>query len=138
MSVRKTVDIFRAVSFGNAFGIHSDEVVRLEALDGFDLGKKPAAVLIEQACEEQIPRRLDIVFRFVGMVDLVKKHAEDMVVRHILGNDFEAGLIDLIRLIAEDELFVIVGILHGSLHRRDLGMSLLDRLYDILRQLCAE
>ena len=47
MSVRKTVDIFRAVSFGNAFGIDSDKVVRLEALDGFDLGKKPAVVLIE-------------------------------------------------------------------------------------------
>jgi len=93
MSVRKTVDIFRAVSFGNAFGIDSDKVVRLEAIDGFDLGKKPAVVLVEQACEEQIPRRLDIVFRFVGMVDLVKKHAEDMVVcyvfDHVRKNSFK-------------------------------------------------
>ena len=84
MSVRKTIDIFRAVSFGNAFGIHSDKVIRLEALDSFDLGKKPAVVLVEQACEEQLPRRLDIVFRFIGMVDLREKHAEDMVVRHVL------------------------------------------------------
>ena len=109
MPVRKTVDIFRAVSFGNAFGIDSDKVIRLEALDGFDLGKKPAVVLIEQAGEEQISRRLDIVFRFIGMVNLREKHAEDMVVRHVLGDNFEAGLIDLVCLIAEDELLVIVG-----------------------------
>ena len=107
-------------------------ILRLEALDSFDLGKKPAVVLIEQAGEEQIPRRLDIVFRFVGMVDLREKHAEDMVVDHVLGDDFEAGLVDLVCLIAEDELLVIVGILHGSLHRRDLGVSLLDRLDNIL------
>ena len=66
------------------------------------------------------------------MVDLREKHAEDMVVDHVLGDDFEAGLIDLVCLIAEDELLVIVGILHGSLHRRDLGVSLLDRFDDIL------
>ena len=47
MSVRKTVDVFRAVSFGNDFGIDSDEVIRLEALDRFDLGKKPAVILLE-------------------------------------------------------------------------------------------
>ena len=132
MSVRKTVDVFRAVSFGNDLGIDSDEVVRLEALDRFDLRKKPAVVLVEQACEEQIPRRLDIVFRLVGLVDLREKHAENMVVDYVLGNDFEAGLIYLIRLIAEDELLVIVGFLHGSLHRRDLGVSFLDRRDNVL------
>lgn len=35
-------------------------------------------------------------------------------------------------LIAEDELLVIVGVLHGCLHRRDLGVSLLDRFDNIL------
>ena len=55
-----------------------------------------------------------------------------MVVDYVLGNDFEAGLIDLIRLIAEDELLVIVGFLHGSLHRRDLGVSFLDRRDNVL------
>ena len=129
MSVRKTVDVFRAVSFGNDFGIHSDEVVRLESFDGFDLGKKPAVVLVEQACEEQIPRRLDIVFRFVGMVDLVKKHAEDMVVDHVLGNDFEAGLIYLIRLIAEDELLVIVGFLHVIIDNSQNTEQLEEKFY---------
>ena len=138
MSVMKAVDIFRAVSFGNDFGIHSDEVIRLEALDRFDLGKEPAVVLVEQACEEQIPRRLDIVFRFVGVIDLREKHAEDMVVDHVLGNDFEAGLIDLVCLIAEDELLIIRGFLHGSLHRRDLGVSLLDRLYPFICHLLVE
>ena len=66
------------------------------------------------------------------MVDLVKKHAEDMIVRHVLGDDFEAGLIDLVCLIAEDELLIIRGFLHGSLHRRDLGVRFLDRLDNIL------
>ena len=132
MSVRKTVDIFRAVSFGNAFGIDSDNVVRLESLDRFDLGKKPAVVLIEQACEEQISRRLDIVFRFIGMVDLREKHAEVMVVRHVLGNCLEAGLLYLVCLIAEDEFLVFVCILHGSLHRCDLGVSLRDRFDNVL------
>jgi len=79
---------------------------------------------IEEACEEQIPRRLDIVFRFIGMVDLREKHAENMVVDHVLGDDFEAGLIDFVCLTAEDELLVIIRVLHGSLHRRDLGVSL--------------
>jgi len=108
MSVRKTVDIFRAVSFGNAFGIDSDKIVRLEALDGFDLGKKPAVVLVEQACEEQIPRRLDIVFRFVGMIDLREKHAEDMIVDHVLRYLFEAlGNTPVV-------LFFIVSILYDT------------------------
>ena len=70
MSVRKTVDIFRAVSFGNAFGIDSYKVIRLEALDRFDLGKKPAVLFVEKACEQKMAAGLDIVFRFVGMVDL--------------------------------------------------------------------
>ena len=34
--MRKTVDVFRAVSFGNDFGIHSDEVIGLEAFDCFE------------------------------------------------------------------------------------------------------
>ena len=128
----ESVNHIGLTSTRNVFGFDPDKVVRHEAVDRFELGKKPAVILVEQAREEQIPRRLDIVFRFVGIINLREKHAEDMVARHVLGNDFEAGLIYLIRLIAEDELLVIVGFLHGSLHRRDLGVSFLDRFDDIL------
>ena len=79
-----------------------------------------------------MPRRLDIVFRFVGMVDLVNKHAENMVVCNIPRDRFEAGLIDLVCLLAEDHLLVIRGIFHSRLHRRDLCVRVLNRFYDIL------
>ena len=79
-----------------------------------------------------MPRRLDIVFRFVGMVDLVNEHAENMIVCNIPRDRFEAGLVDLVCLLAEDHLLVIRGIFHSRLHRRDLCVRVLDRFYDIL------
>ena len=55
-----------------------------------------------------------------------------MVVHHVLRYLFKALGIDLVCLIAEDELLVIVGILHGSLHRRYLGVSFRDRFDNVL------
>ena len=55
-----------------------------------------------------------------------------MVVCNIPRDRFEAGLVDLVCLLAEDHLLVIRGILHSRLHRRDLCVRVLDRFYDIL------
>ena len=66
------------------------------------------------------------------MVDLVNEHAENMVVCNIPRDRFEAGLVDLVCLLAEDLLLVIRGIFHSRLHRRDLCVRVLDRFYDIL------
>ena len=66
------------------------------------------------------------------MVDLGEEHAEDMVVCNIPRDRFEAGLVDLVCLLAEDHLLVIRGIFHSRLHRRNLCVRVLDRFYDIL------
>ena len=66
------------------------------------------------------------------MVDLVNEHAENVVVCNIPRDRFEAGLVDLVCLLAEDHLFVIRGIFHSRLHRRDLCVRVLNRFYDIL------
>ena len=55
-----------------------------------------------------------------------------MVVDDIFRNRLEAIQINIVGLTAEDQLLVILGILHSRLHGGDLGMSRLDRRNDIL------
>lgn len=75
MSMRKSVEVFCAVSFGNAFGIDSDKIVRLEAIDRFDLGKQPAVVFIEQAeLTDKMSARSALIFSLYHLSEITILH----------------------------------------------------------------
>ena len=82
--MRKAVNPFRAISFGNDFGIHPDQVVRNIILRRFHFGKQSAVLFIQKTGEEKIPTGLDFVPGIVGMIDFGEEHRKDVIVYYIL------------------------------------------------------